>query len=456
MILRISRMRLRVRRQGSTDGDGGLDRSMAVIAYLGLGANEGDRERQIHAAIQSLAALPGLRVLAVSSLRETEAVGGPPDQGPYLNGVARIETDLDAATLLDLCKQLEREAGRDISSAPNSSRPLDLDLLLFGDQRIDTKNLIVPHPRMWDRDFVLQPLAEIGVESGELARPDSPRVCEDVADFSAVNMTWLAGGCVTGLVPTMGALHDGHVSLLRAARAECDRVAATIFVNPKQFDSGDDLGRYPRTFEQDLEILRAEGVDVVYAPDSTAMYPEGFCTDLAIGTEAKDLEGAFRPGHFAGVATVVAKLFAVARPTRAYFGEKDAQQLAVIRRMASDLDFPIMIRACPIQREPDGLALSSRNAHLSVQERKAALSLSSGLIRAQELFLAGESLAESLRAAALAVIEAEPLVELEYLELRNEEDLAPLDADIVTAARMLVAARVGATRLIDNISLGSS
>lgn len=426
---------------------------MEVTAFLGVGANLGRREAQIRAAIDALDRIPGITVEAVSRLRETEPVGGPPDQPPFLNGAVRLRTTLPAITLLHLAKELERRAGRDLDAPRNSPRPLDLDLLLYGEELIDTKELVVPHPRLAERAFVVEPLSELGVDLATLRLPPRLHVVERAAEVSAWSRRWLRGGCVVGLVPTMGALHEGHVSLLRAARAECDRVIASIFVNPLQFGPCEDLDRYPRTLERDLEVLREERIDLAYTPPADAMYPEGYCTHLSVGAEAEDMEGACRPGHFAGVATVVAKLFAAARPTFAYFGQKDAQQVAVVRRMARDLDFDVAIRVCPTVREPDGLALSSRNVYLSPQEREVARALPRALRAAREAFAAGERDRERLRRAALDVLAAEPLVEVQYLEIRREGDLAPLPENEISGGRILVAAKVGETRLIDNMSL---
>ncbi len=426
-------------------------------AYLGLGANLGDREASIRGALARLDATPGIRVVRQSTLRETEPVGGPP-QGPYLNGVAEIDTTLPAYALLALCKACERDAGRDFDAERNAPRPLDLDVLLFGDERIDTRDLVVPHPRMHERSFVAQPLAELGVALPPA--PTFPRVVHAPDEFTALAIEWTRGDCRTGLVPTMGALHEGHVSLMRRARRECDRVAATIFVNPLQFDQSADLEAYPRDLDRDLAICRDAGVDAVFAPAPASMYPEAFASHVAVGSEAEGMEGAVRAGHFAGVATVVAKLFVVARADRAYFGEKDAQQLAVVRRLAIDLGVGTEIVGCPIVRESDGLAMSSRNARLGPRDRAASTVLHRALRVARDAFREGERSAAALVASARAQLDTEPLCATEYLELRHERTLASLGDDALpdTGARMLVAARFDTdsaceTRLIDNMSL---
>src|SRR5262245_21134765 len=260
------------------------------------------------------------------------------------------------------------------------------------------------------------------------------------------------------VVPTMGALHDGHLALVRAARGKADVVILTIFVNPTQFGPNEDLARYPRDEAGDLAKARAAGIDLAFCPDAAAMYRPGSQTFVEVRELQKPLCGASRPGHFAGVATVVAKLFHITQPHVAVFGEKDYQQLAIIRRMVRDLDFAIEIASVPIVREPDGLALSSRNAYLSPEQRRAALSLSAGLAAAERAFAAGERRADALVAAARAPIEAEaharidPL-RIDYLELRDAEELTPITR-LERPGVLAMAVFVGTTRLIDNRVLG--
>ncbi|MHB1040399.1 MAG: pantoate--beta-alanine ligase [Desulfobacteria bacterium] len=263
-----------------------------------------------------------------------------------------------------------------------------------------------------------------------------------------------AEGARIGLVPTMGYLHDGHVSLVRVAKeVRCSAVAASIFVNPTQFGPGEDFEKYPRDEARDLAMLDAAGVDAVYLPGVTDMYPEGHQTFVEVTGVSRGLCGAARPGHFRGVATVVAKLFLASKPHVAVFGEKDYQQLAVIRAMNRDLDFGVEIVGAPIVREEDGLAKSSRNVYLKGEDRVAARCLSRGLFRARELFGKGERDAGILAGVAGAAIDGEPRALLEYAEGRNPVTLAPL-AGQVDAVTILVAAKVGPARLIDNITLG--
>ena len=430
-----------------------------TVAYLGLGSNLGDRAAQLRFALERLAATPGVRVTAVSSFRTTEPVGGPP-QPRFLNAAARVATSLDAHALLAVCRAIEREAGRRDGGPRDGPRELDLDILLFGEvddhDTIDTRDLIVPHPRMGEREFVLEPLRELGVDTATFRVASRPFVDRDPQVFAARCADWRRGACQVGLVPTMGALHAGHAELLRLARAECDRVAATIFVNPLQFAVGEDLARYPRPFEADLALCAREGVDVVFAPAPEAIYGPGFASCVAVGREAETMEGASRPGHFVGVATVVARLWSLALPERGYFGEKDAQQLAVLRRLHGDLGLCGAIRPCGIVREPDGLAMSSRNVYLAPDDRRAGTVLVTALRAVCGAFADGERDRDRLVTLARDTLAAEPRARTDYVELRAVDDLAPLAPGPIPAGRLLVAARFGepATRLLDNAILG--
>jgi len=262
---------------------------------------------------------------------------------------------------------------------------------------------------------------------------------------------WHKAGQVVGVVPTMGALHAGHLSLVRAARAACDRVVVTIFVNPRQFNNPDDLAAYPRTEHEDARKLAPLGVDVIYAPDPDQVYRPGFSTNISVSGVSQGLCGAHRPGHFDGVATVVTKLLLQTQADKAFFGEKDYQQLQVVRRLVEDLDIPIEVIGCPTVRDPDGLALSSRNLLLSPQQREIAPAIHASLTRARDAILAGRNVSSALSAARHRILEA-GFDNVEYLELRDAVDLHPLDvAD--RPARLLVAAVLGRVRLIDNIAV---
>jgi pantoate--beta-alanine ligase len=255
-----------------------------------------------------------------------------------------------------------------------------------------------------------------------------------------------------GLVPTMGYLHEGHLSLARRARAECKSVGVSIFVNPTQFGPDEDLARYPRDLERDLKLLEGAGVDVAWAPDAAEVYPPGYQTTITVEETAQPLEGAVRPGHFRGVATIVAKLFNAFSPDRAYFGQKDAQQAAVIRRMALDLNFPLEIVVCPTVRESDGLAMSSRNTYLAPEERRAAIVLYGALSAARSAYDRGEREAEKLRAAMRDYLAAEPRARTEYVSAADPDTLAELDR-VGRNALLSMAVRIGKTRLIDNFAL---
>ena len=272
-----------------------------------------------------------------------------------------------------------------------------------------------------------------------------------VEDVRAIR--WAEPGATWGLVPTMGALHEGHLSLVRRARAENDRVGVSIFVNPAQFGPTEDLAAYPRTLAHDCEMLAGAGADLVWTPTDTIVYPPGYQTYVAVEEVTKPLEGAARPGHFRGVATVVAKLFNVFQPTRAYFGQKDAQQVIVIKQMAKDLNFNLEVVVCPTVREPDGLAMSSRNAYLNPAERRAAVVLYRALTAASAHWADGERDGAALRGEMARIIEAEPLARLVYVSAANPETLVEIEGRADGAALLSMAVVIGATRLIDNVIL---
>lgn len=257
-----------------------------------------------------------------------------------------------------------------------------------------------------------------------------------------------------GLVPTMGYLHKGHLSLARRAREECDRVAASIFVNPTQFGPTEDLSKYPRDLDRDLSLLDAAGVDLVWTPDNETIYPPDFSTWVEVEGLTKPLEGAARPGHFRGVTTVVAKLFNAVQPQAAYFGQKDAQQAAVVRKMTRDLNFPVEIVVCPTVRETDGLAMSSRNSYLSPEERKSAVVLFRALTAAREAFERGERDAESLRKVMSATLASEPRARTQYVSCADYDTLEELGT-VTGKALLSMAVFIGKTRLIDNFVVGS-
>lgn len=283
----------------------------------------------------------------------------------------------------------------------------------------------------------------------------SPIVLDSIAEVREASRRARSAGQTIGLVPTMGALHEGHARLIDACRAKCDHVVVSIYVNPTQFGPGEDLDRYPRTLEADLAICRERGVDVVFAPKDREMYPQGtIATKIEVGAAGTILEGAIRPGHFQGVATVVLKLFGIVVPDRAYFGRKDFQQQLIIRKMVDDLNVPVLIEVAPTVRERDGLALSSRNRFLEPEDREAATVLFWALERAKSVVKRGERNAERVAEVLAETIEAESRAKLDYAVVVDADSLEAKPT-IVDPARSaaLVAARFGAVRLIDNTLL---
>jgi pantoate--beta-alanine ligase len=256
-----------------------------------------------------------------------------------------------------------------------------------------------------------------------------------------------------GLIPTMGALHEGHLSLVRAAKAQCEAVVATLFVNPLQFGPDEDLAKYPRDFDHDYELLKAEGTDLLFVPTVEEMYPAGAVTYVTVEKLSDKLCGRSRPGHFRGVTTVVSKLFNIVEPDVAFFGQKDAAQITIVRRLVRDLNIPVQIVSCPIVREADGLAMSSRNAYLNSDQKKSALVLYRSLMEVQRCYERGEPSVSRLIQSGVKAFATEPAVKLDYFEIVNPETLEPVD-DLSHGALVAVAGLVGKVRLIDNIVLG--
>ena len=275
----------------------------------------------------------------------------------------------------------------------------------------------------------------------------------NVSTLAELRSARLSFDGTVGLVPTMGFLHEGHLSLIRRAKEECDHVIVSIFVNPTQFGPKEDLSKYPRDIDRDLNLIEPLGTDLVWMPTPEIMYPQGYQTWVEVEAITKLLEGAMRPGHFKGVTTVVAKLFNGVQPHKAYFGQKDAQQAAVIRQMTRDLNFPIEIVVCSIVREPDGLAMSSRNVYLDPEQRKAATVLFRSLNAAKALYESGERNAEKIREKMKEVLASEPLAEVQYASCADYDTLEEL-TEIKGKALLSMAVYVGKTRLIDNFLLG--
>ena len=275
---------------------------------------------------------------------------------------------------------------------------------------------------------------------------------QTVSTLADLRSARLSFSGTVGLVPTMGYLHEGHLSLIRRAREECDHVVVSIFVNPTQFGPKEDLAKYPRDLERDFRLIEPY-TDLVWTPSAETMYPQGYQTWVEVEAMTRPLEGAMRPGHFRGVTTVVAKLFNAVQPHKAYFGQKDAQQVAVIRQMVRDLNFPLEIVVCPTSREPDGLAMSSRNVYLDPDQRKAATVLFRSLSAAKELYERGERSAEKVRGKMKEVLAGEPLAEPQYISCADYDTLEELD-EIKGKALLSMAVFFGKTRLIDNFILG--
>jgi len=278
------------------------------------------------------------------------------------------------------------------------------------------------------------------------------KVCKTIDEMRAASRAARHKGKRLGFVPTMGALHEGHLSLVRAAKAKCDVVAVSIFVNPLQFAPSEDLAKYPRTFDQDRGLLEKEAIDILFAPTPDEMYPPGAVTCVTVEGLSEKLCGRSRPGHFRGVTTVVAKLFHIAEPDVAFFGQKDAAQATIIRRMVQDLNLPVEIAVCPIVREPDGLAMSSRNAYLSPQERKSARVLNRSLTEVKNRFEEGERGTANLIGVGKQMLAQELRVRLDYFEIVDPATLDPIQ-QLAATALVAVAAFLGNTRLIDNVLL---
>lgn len=435
---------------------------------LGLGSNVEPREDHIRTALDFLQEGDGVRLGAVSALTVTAPVGGPP-QGDYLNGACVVETDLAPRDLMLRIQAVERRVGRQSGTVRWGPREVDIDILLYGDRVVHQPGLVVPHPRLTTRRFVLEPAAEVAGDMvhpvlrrsvRELLRalPDregrrTPRVLTTADEMRDWVKSCRRNRFTVGLVPTMGALHAGHASLMTQAYREADRVVASIFVNPLQFDAASDLQRYPRTLEDDLLVCAESGVDTVFAPPPEVMFPPGFRTKVSVDGLSTVLEGAVRPGHFDGVTTVVCKLLALTLPDRAYFGQKDAQQTVVVRRMVKDLGIPCDIVVLPTVRDPDGLAMSSRNRFLSPEERAAGLALVRGLRAAEGLWREEQRDAGALLAAAKGPVDAEPGLVPDYIVLVDPDTLEPIEGP-VRRGLLLVAARCGPVRLLDNVVLG--
>ncbi len=453
-------------------------RRQRYSAAIGLGANLGEPERAFKRALALLERDGDVLVLRRSSWHATAAVGAP-DQPEYLNGAVLVETRLAPHALLEKLREIEAHIGRDRSNEVRfGPRVLDLDLLFVvdgGGQEVVLRDeaLALPHPRMDERDFVLVPLVEIAPDhvlsrSGVPVRDQLERLRDGGGIVRLASpaqaRVWCraatADGGTLGFIPTMGALHDGHLELVRRAARENDRVCVSIFVNPLQFNDPKDLERYPRDFDADARKLASAGASMVFTGSLEEFFPgevqSGALVEAAFvapGPAAEGLEGTFRPGHFRGVATIVDRLFDVTEPTRAYFGAKDFQQCLVVEHVARLRGGAPEVLRCSTVRSSLGLALSSRNEQLSGDARDKALILSRALIVVRSAWRSGlrdaEVLADMLRAEV-----KDPAVDVEYAEVRDPEAWsAEAPSGLIKRAVALVAANVGGVRLIDNMRL---
>ncbi len=446
----------------------------SVSVIVGLGSNLGDRAGNVRRALDLMGELPGVRVVRVSKSRDTDPVGGPP-QGKFLNALAELETAIAPRELLARFHEIEATLGR-VRAVRDGPRTIDLDILLYGDRLIKAPDLEIPHPRMLERGFVLEPLAELAPErrpplTGNTAREhwrayrkirarrDAQRgggrlrIVTDRSDVAFWCGRYRAAGLSIGLVPTMGGLHAGLFSLIRRARAECVRAVVSLFVNPTQFGANEDIESYPRTPAEDQEACAREGVDLLFCASTSDMYPRGFETWVQVENMTRPLCGVHRPHHFRGVTTVVTQLLQIFGPHRAYFGQKDYQQAQVIRRMTKDLHIPAEIRVCPTVREPDGLAMSTRNRYLNADQRQVALRLIRGLRAGEAMIRGGERDVGRVVARMTEKLRPDSDLRLDYLEIRDATTLDDVGGEVQPGVEVVlaVAARVGEARLIDNV-----
>ncbi|HMS17974.1 MAG TPA: pantoate--beta-alanine ligase, partial [Planctomycetota bacterium] len=473
------------------DSNAGHSGAGPYRVLLGMGSNLGCRLSSIARALRLLATDPACRVVAVSPIYSTAPVGGPP-QGDFLNGCVLLEVDLTPPELLPRLKAIERSVGR-VKGERFGPRVIDLDILLYGDACFDDDAVRVPHPRFTERAFALVPAADlvphwlvpgsndsVGAHAARVSVLGA-RAPEPVAEVFApwhhpqavstrdpllvvkrkailrelMEHRRLAGESI-GFVPTMGALHVGHASLVQASVAQNDTTVASIFVNPTQFGQNEDLSTYPRTPTEDCDLLWQSGCDVLWMPDVAEMYPAGFRTRIAMDGLPEVLCGRSRPTHFAGVLQVVLKLLHQVGPSHAYFGRKDYQQALVIRQMVKDLDVPVVVVTCPIVREEDGLALSSRNRYLTGEERRVAPLIRRALLVMNAAFRSGVLDVSVLLKAGQAVLSESSLLRLDYLEVRHPETLELRSADVSYGDLIAIAAFLGRARLIDNLLLGEN
>ena len=421
-----------------------------VTCYLGLGSNLGKREENINLALRYIKALKKTKVIKASSFYETEPQGGPVKSPRFINAVAKLRTELPPAELFRELKSLEVKLGRK-NSRRFYPRIIDLDILFYGRKKINLPYLKIPHPRIRERDFVLRPLKEVAPHiikslAGEI------RVISGITQMRKFSAESRVKNKTIGFVPTMGYLHQGHLSLIRQAKRDCDICVVSIFVNPIQFGPQEDYKKYPRDLEQDSILAKSAGCDCIFYPKAEDMYPQGYLTDVNVQKVSDCLCGLSRPGHFKGVATVVTKLLNIVGPDIAYFGGKDYQQALLIKKMIRDLNMPLRIKVMPCVREPDGLALSSRNTYLNSQERQDAVVLFQSLQKIKEMIGKSERNSKNLIKEIKKMILKKKTAKIDYLAVVNAQTLEPVSF-VKEKTLVALAVWIGKTRLIDNILL---
>jgi len=428
-------------------------------AYVALGSNIGPKRSFIDQAVREIGKRDGISLKRCSSMYDTYPAGCK-DGGRFLNGVVEIETSLMPDILLAKLLGIERSLGR-VRTGRNLPRTIDLDILLYDDLVVRKKNLVIPHPRMHERDFVIFGMNEIAPEVkhpvlkksiGEIYNRRPMVIIRSPKEAYKKIDSLKKKGKRIGLVPTMGYLHEGHLSLIRKARRENDVVVVSIFINPTQFSPGEDFKIYPRDIRRDNGLAKKEGVDIIFFPDAKEMYKSGHSTFVEVGGVSANLCGGFRPGHFKGVATIVTKLFNIVPADNAYFGRKDAQQAFVIKRMARDLNIPVDVKMLPTIREKDGLAMSSRNSYLDPKQRREAAVLYRSLMLARDLIKKGEEKPGNLIRKMRKKIESESSGKVQYISIVDTEDLK--DAKALKGLLLIaLAVYFGRTKLIDNLTV---
>ena len=424
--------------------------------YIALGSNIAPRKFFIDSAAKKIAEEKEITLKRHSSVYDTYPVGGPP-QDRFLNSVVEIETSLKPRELLLKLLQIERLFGR-IRHGKNRPRTIDLDILLYDDLVLRKRGVVIPHPRMHKRDFVMLGMNEISPtvihpvlkkSVNKIYNERKMRTIRSPKEAYSYICALKRKGKRIGFVPTMGYLHEGHLSLIKKARCENDIVVISIFVNPVQFGPREDYRRYPRDLKRDKAMAKKAGVDIIFYPDTKDMYAPSYSTYVDVEKISENLCGHFRPGHVRGVATVVTKLFNIIPADNAYFGQKDAQQAFIIKRMAKDLNIPTSIKMVPIVREKDGLAMSSRNTYLSKKERSEATALFKSLRLANNLIRKGARKANVIIKRMKDLIRKSS-VRIEYISIVDTDELK--DIKIVKGKVLIaIAAYFAKTRLIDNI-----